>query len=498
MRKLVRFLNTILICVSILSCYYMPLQAASYNPLKKIVDMALNQTGVVLNDVYLDRVAYSLQEKLNTISDSYYAYCSNNNLALSLDSWNQYLQSAEYSAVGFTLPDWVLRSNYWLNLIMQHISVLSYHDVANIILDTQEIQNDSVYNIPSDAVVSIRKEFDELIQDVDIGYYYINTKPATSIDANWFKNKEIYDSCVRYIQSCSDFSFFLMSSSGSEMTLYEPCSANIIHDGIRGNEVLLYDDNWEQLSLHYRRRMISGSYYFDFDFQQANLFYETNTTTVRATSIAGFNGAGGTNMLFPFTSDGRRVIVYKTLADFKSYSGYNKPYYTTNSVYNETNDNSVEFTGDYFLEYGDTTSYSQVQEYLINNNITNDNSVVNNTTEQITNIVNNYYYDGTSSGSGDGGGSGSGSGSGDGVESFFNGLLSLLDFILELLGKVVEAVSKLLSGVLSLLTTLTESFSGFTGLLGGMFSFLPQELMDILSLGITAIVTIGIIKAIKG
>ena len=62
--------------------------------------------------------------------------------------------------------------------------------------------------------------------------------------------------------------------------------------------------------------------------------------------------------------------------------------------------------------------------------------------------------------------------------------------LLDKLGAVVETI-------LSVLDEAPKLFGGFLDFLGAVFPFLPPELMLLLTFGVIAIVTIGIIKALR-
>jgi len=69
-------------------------------------------------------------------------------------------------------------------------------------------------------------------------------------------------------------------------------------------------------------------------------------------------------------------------------------------------------------------------------------------------------------------------------------LTALCEMLLDKLGAVVETI-------LSVLDEAPKLFGGFLDFLGAVFPFLPPELMLLLTFGVIAIVTIGIIKALR-
>lgn len=76
------------------------------------------------------------------------------------------------------------------------------------------------------------------------------------------------------------------------------------------------------------------------------------------------------------------------------------------------------------------------------------------------------------------------------VGKILDALTSLIDMINEKLVKVVESVL----GVFDVIPSL---FGGFLDFLGAVFPFIPEELMNVILLGLAAVIFIGIIKAIR-
>lgn len=68
-----------------------------------------------------------------------------------------------------------------------------------------------------------------------------------------------------------------------------------------------------------------------------------------------------------------------------------------------------------------------------------------------------------------------------------SGLLSLLEALLEQVGKIISMVGELFGHI-------PEWFTGFTGFLSAIFSFLPSEFMTILLFGLLALVVVAVIK----
>ncbi len=61
----------------------------------------------------------------------------------------------------------------------------------------------------------------------------------------------------------------------------------------------------------------------------------------------------------------------------------------------------------------------------------------------------------------------------------------------------MERLKTFVEAVLTIFDELPALFGGFLDFLAAVFPFLPPELMTILTFGVIAIVTIGIIKAVR-
>lgn len=109
--------------------------------------------------------------------------------------------------------------------------------------------------------------------------------------------------------------------------------------------------------------------------------------------------------------------------------------------------------------------------------------------------------EGDSGGSGDAGGSGDSgggdsSGSGDVGGSDDAGVLG--ELISSIFGGVVDAISAALKGLLSIFTALIEFCTGFGSFLRSAFTFIPSEIISVITAGITLMVILAIIKFIRG
>lgn len=119
----------------------------------------------------------------------------------------------------------------------------------------------------------------------------------------------------------------------------------------------------------------------------------------------------------------------------------------------------------------------------------------------------NFEGGGSSSGSGSGGGGSGGwlSSLGNLIGSIFGGIGEIFNAaiakILDVLSGFVEIItgklSDVVSSVLSIFEVIPQMFGGFLDFLGSAFSFIPSEIVTLLTFGVAAVVLIGILKAVR-
>lgn len=165
---------------------------------------------------------------------------------------------------------------------------------------------------------------------------------------------------------------------------------------------------------------------------------------------------------------------------------------TSSNVYNITyNTNSTQDIEN--SETNNTNIYNN-SNTEINNSTTNNNNTYNNdnSTTIINNIVNNYY--------GDSGG-GNGGGGDDDDDHWWDSIVDSLGGFFAGLGAIVTGIITgilgLFTDVLNMIASIQVDISELTSWLGGVFDFLPAELVAILCTGISLMVLICIIKALK-
>ena len=182
----------------------------------------------------------------------------------------------------------------------------------------------------------------------------------------------------------------------------------------------------------------------------------------------------------------------------KDYSVGIRPYYaTTDDIYDNSVDNSINFTGDYIINNADKLSYDTVYNEIVNQNDYSENVVNNIVNDNTQTIINNYYYT-NPDGGGDSGDSGDSGGSGGGLGSLIDGIGSVLNFIVTLIGDVLGLIAEFLDTVYVMIKNLGGSFTNFSNLLGELFTFIPQDLLDLIEAGIGVVIVVVVWKLFRG
>lgn len=226
-----------------------------------------------------------------------------------------------------------------------------------------------------------------------------------------------------------------------------------------------------------------------------------------------------------FVSNGEVSVMkmYLSVADMKEGSQGVAPYYTTSNWSNFVSNSgnyTIDSSNSNNITYGDVTNYVN-NYYTENNDYPNDNQVQNYIDINISNDDN---------GGGSGGGStnngstvinnspvfnnnnsfniniptlSSDSVSGNGGSGSSGGIFDWLGSIGKTLGNLIkglgELISNLFEGIVETVTTVLQAIPNIlTPLISYIFGGLPEELQAVLTLGITCVVMIAVIKAIKG
>ena len=506
-----KLIKTVAVCLcaallstSVANTYTIPVYAATSTDiaLTKVLDMALTKTGISANSSLLQKLQASILNMLNGTASSYTDYCEANGYSKNEESWANYLNSDAYLALGFTIPNFFLQSGYFLDWMFggNAREEIMESDIVQSMCDTAVAVQGEKYLISDEAVEYIRDEFDTVVENEGYGYFYLPTLSPDDVPTSIFKDSSSYSNFKTYVEN-SEYVTVLCITVYSEIsnpnTSYylfnNSKNVNVFYDGARFG---FYYDDWNAYSGQWVR------YYNSTQFSITNP--EEFNSQVNYTSYTDFSGkfyheiAGNGNYYMFATKDGRDIKIFRSLDALKNHTVGKQDYYrvVTNN-YDTTTDNSVSFTGDYIKDNSNTYSYDIIQNEIDNSTEINESTVNNIVNNNTSTIVNNYYT--TTGDDGDGDDTGNGGGiSGDSVTNLINGITGLLDFVINLLGNVISLIATFLNSALELLSGLSGQFGGFTQLLGDMFAFIPPELIDAISAGITLLIGVAIIKSLKG
>ena len=311
-------------------------------------------------------------------------------------------------------------------------------------------------------------------------------------DENGSLTGEIIEGIYFYMFDISDFDFVASKST------YENYNINA------------YDKNWESVGFSRYVMDLGGTvrcaYTYEsqlrssltgihpYGSQDNNKYYaykhEGYTSSM---TIEGFP-VWAIDLNFWITASGENMRMYKSLSDLKQYSVGERPYYITDKFqdYDINGDNSCIVTES---DLSNGSVYGDVYNYIINNYDNPDGL----TEDELRDILNDYFGEG-SGGSGSGSGSeGSGSGSsGGGLSGFLSGLGSLGDAILGILGKLIEYIGKAIDLIVNGLTDIIDKIpKGVTDFMSAMFPFMPEEFFTALTLAMVLGVVCIVIKIFK-
>lgn len=173
------------------------------------------------------------------------------------------------------------------------------------------------------------------------------------------------------------------------------------------------------------------------------------------------------------------VLTSNTWNNYDSSSSSNNTNITTNQISNSTTTN--------------TNIYNTTSTEINNNTTTNNyNYSYDNSSTVINNIVNNYYGDDDNGGGGGGGGDDS-----PVWDLLLEGIAEFFRKIGELLAAILLGIVNLFGEVLTAIATIVTDFTGITDFLSSVFSFLPSEMVSVLTLALTTGLLISLIRMIR-
>lgn len=321
----------------------------------------------------------------------------------------------------------------------------------------------------------------------DCGYhYYYSYKLQDQINTSYFNDGNLYNACRLCLND--------LGSRGW-------CWYSYVNHKIF---FMPYDDDIAVLRTQNFTNYVYGTYYqystwqltskkvIEYVYDSTNHVYNESVSSNVNSTGAGLQKTTGNQMgaygIFLSSTDYNQVLVFDTLVALKNYSVGNKPYYESdkwNSYKNNSDNYTVDSSNSNNVTYGDVTNY--VNNYYGQNGEYPSNPVIN------VYIENNVP---SGNGGDNGGGSGGSGGSGDlGIFDFLSRIGEVLGNLIKNLGNVL---AELIEGISETITTLFESIpTVFSTFLQGVVGWLPPELLALLTLSISAMVIVGLIKMFR-
>lgn len=311
------------------------------------------------------------------------------------------------------------------------------------------------YSLKSGLVNMVREAADAYIEEYE-GYWLIPSFTYKDLSPSQFPTKTEYDCVTASLKTIPSGGVFLMSRNSSYDYFMDATDDNFVANGTYspgksyGLSVNKYDSNWTFVYFNHVFFERSKPSIVDLSKFNSDLYtYGTMFVRLNLSDITACVQSWG----FLFTLDGRTIKVWKSLDALKNYSvGKSNIYYSnTYSSFDNSVDNSVTFTGQYYT----SNAYSHT---TIQNNIDNSQEINETTVNNIVNnyITNNYYGTDNPGGGGDDPGS-----SGNWFTDLITGIPQLLAALVDGLADLVEAGGKLVEGIVNLFTKLFVPSEGF-------------------------------------
>lgn len=373
-------------------------------------------------------------------------------------------------------------------------------------------------------------------------YSYVVNTSATSFPEGTLYNalKTVLDTTDKnYINILYQYNnnYYLLTSNNTDIGFVYFSSWN------NNPRVKFYSySSWDQISyfdksIFTQYKYVSGSFVENTD----NLTLQNNSSNPVLSMIANSTvsglGNGWDGIAYFVNRDSSHIFkVFRSYDDFRASSVGQSSFYVNNSVYNDwstsTGDYTVTTDNSNKASYGDITSYIDsfntengrypsdqeifhwIEDYTptVNPTPTPDpdnpsgtGSFVNNNNPSITNNptfnnnpnINITLFPSVSD-NGLNGGTVSGNGGQGSIGNIFEWIGNLGNVIANLIKNVGEMIVNAFQGVIEAVTTILNGIPNIlTPIIEFVFGGLPDELQALISLGITCIIFVGIIKVIK-
>ena len=334
-----------------------------------------------------------------------------------------------------------------------------------------------------------------LIENPPYDYMFCYSCSTSTSDCGKFWTSTYYANYNRYyaLSDYSDciFTTYFSSSQTNYVNFLEFCS----------NFSLTRDKNTVSVQelINYSSSVSLVGYIFKNGQKIDPPYYDVVSGSSTSSSNQAVNFYHSQRKIIPFSNTGF-ITIYKDISipNAISLNTYSPSFFTSNTYmnYSSSNNNSVStnVTTISNSQSTNTNIYNQ-SKTTTNQNITTNNYQVDNSVNDnsVTNIINNYY--GSSGGDDNGGGDDDDN---NGIwERFLNAIADFFskigDIIVAILTGIVEIFGKVLEGIASIIT----DFTGITDFFTQVFSFLPSDLVAVMSLALTTALLISLIRMFR-
>lgn len=486
---------------------------------EKLVDMCLTRSGKVVNEDIRDSVTTQVRNVLNDTATSYWQWLEDNGKSNTTENFREYLNSDAFATLPIRLTKFPLELASFIEWMTSGETLLDKlgTDIEDVLTETDTSGNISV---PSETVYMINECFNGLQDSYSVGWRYEEVHAVSELPSHVFGTPQAYENAKLYISSSEyPVSFHIEKHRQDSYSLYFTSNNADYYYVLSKTEN--YGSYMDMTDYGYTWQIYDGLWNeYDRSYQvQVNTsqFALTSKDDFEEMANAGYGLYGGYISL-PYYEYGEneelakkneyslyafygkasgKIKVYYSLDDVKKYYAGNTPYYMTNRQYSDSVDNSFNVSGEYLQNNGGNFSYEQIREQINNSNATTDNSVSNIVNDYSQTIINNYYGSGGSSGDNEGDNGGSEGSILDGISSLLGGVKDIVGFLLSVIGDILGLIAEVFNTIFEAIKAVGSVFLGFTGLLAELFPFIPEDLINFLTLAVEATVGIAIWRMLK-
>lgn len=395
--------------------------------------------------------------------------------------------------------------------------------------------NDTFY--ASNDYNFILKHFDEVITE-DSGYrlvYPFNIQQ----NLNDIQDGDLYNALRVAINGNNKINIARLNDNPIKVKVFDNKDYSLVFNGYDSENryyVNLYDyTSWEQIFLTSNMPM------YIYDSNSKSFVDGQNSFVANRFEVSAFENNVEVNIssgIYALCSGEQPVFrMFMTLDDLKGDSVGQAPYYVNSDVYNDwstsqgdytvTTDNSnhvsysdvINHNEQYYTEHGDWPDFTSIIKWIdeyepssgddgeggeggqggqggsSNATATANNEGIN------VNVYNNHTINigGGGSVSGNGTVSGNEIQDGGGVGNIFSFLSQIGDVLGSLIKNVGHVLAELVSGISETISALLEGIpTVFGDFMGALLGWLPEELRALITLGISAMIIVGVIKLFRG